>query len=453
MPAGCDELQALLRGALGSLEADGLAAEGLLMAARESVTRFAGNRIHQNVSEENAVASFRVALGKRVGGARTNGFEAERLAGSARRASEIARVQAEDPDFPGLARSPAAEDRGTKDYDEATAALSPEDRAKAVLPAIERAKAARLEASGALTVSAGEIAVVNSLGTSQHHAATTVQLHVVCRTDAVEGAWTETANAWREIDPDGVASRAVERCLAARDAVRVEPGEWTVVLEPDATAELLDMLAYVGLGGLAFVEGRSFLSGRLGEKLLSEKVTIADDPLAPGGPVRPFDYEGVPKGRLVLVERGVARTPVHDRRTAAKARSMGMEAKSTGHALPEPNTFGPYPLNLVLEPGDSSLDEMIASTEKGLLVSHFHYVNPVDPRRTVITGMTRFGTFLIEQGKVAGPVRSMRFTDSVLDGLSRVESVGRDLKRAGDGDVLAPALKLASWRFVGVTGE
>ena len=139
---------------------------------------------------------------------------------------------------------------------------------------------------------------------------------------------------------------------------------------------------------------------------------------------------------------------VYDTRTARKA---GHEIKSTGHALPEPNTFGPYPLNLKLEPGGATLEEMIASTEKGVLVSRFHYTNPVDPRRTVITGMTRFGTFLVENGKVTKAVRSMRFTDNVIEALSRVEAVGKELRRVDD--VLAPALKLSSWRFTGATGE
>ena len=436
MLLGSDRCRSILTAAF--VAADGVDVEGLLTSGRETVTRFAMNRIHQNVAEEDVGASFRVVDNRRVGGARTNGTDPERLAQCVRRAADIARVQPEDEDFPGLVESPPAEDRGLADYDEATAALSAEDCAKAVLIAIEKAGAARLEASGALTVSAGEAAVANSLGTSQYHASTSVQLHVVAREGPAEGAWTETAGRWSEIDPERIAERAVEKALASRDPVAIEPGEWTVVLEPDAVADMIEMLAYVGLGALAVLEGRSFMSGRLGEKLCSEKITISDDGFDERGPVRTFDYEGVPKKRVVLVERGVARGPVYDTRTARKA---GHEIKSTGHALPEPNTFGPYPLNLKLEPGGATLEEMIASTEKGVLVSRFHYTNPVDPRRTVITGMTRFGTFLVENGKVTKAVRSMRFTDNVIEALSRVEAVGKE------------ALKLSSWRFTGATGE
>ena len=446
MIVGRERIGELFDEARRGAEAGGGDVEMLFSTGRQAVTRFAQNRIHQNVAEENAGASFRIAMGGRVGGARTNGDDPERLAECAARAAGIAGVQPEDPEFPGLVKSPAAPDRGLADYDERLATLSPEDRARAVAPAVDKARAEGLEASGALTVGSGELAVANSLGTFQYHASTEVALHVVARKDSVEGAWTETAGRWSDIDPGRVAARAVETALASRDPVERASGEYPVVLEADAVADMIEMLAYMGLGGLSVLEERSFLCGRIGERIAAHKVTVSDNPCHPLGEARPFDYEGVPKKRLVLVERGVARTPVYDSRTAKRA---GVE--STGHALPEPNTFGPYPMNLVLEPGEATLEEMIASTERGVLVSRFHYTNPVDPRRTVITGMTRFGTFLIEDGKVAKPVRSMRFTDSVVEALGRVEAVGRGLRRAGD--VLAPALKLSSWRFTGVTGE
>ena len=446
-----DRCRLILDAALAVAEGTQVQAEGLLSAGRETVTRFAMNRVHQNVAEEDVGASFRVADGGRVGGARTNGTAPERLAECVRRASEIARAQPPDDEFPGLVKSPQAEDRGLADYDEETAGLSPEECVKAALPAIEKAREAGLEASGALTISAGETAVANSLGTFQHHASTSVQLHVVARKGAAEGAWTETATKWSGIDPERVAARALEKALASREPVEVDPEEierdgWAVVLEPDAVADILGMLAYIGLGAQSVIEGRSFMSGRLGEKVCSERITIVDDAFDARGAVRPFDYEGVPTRRVALIEKGVALGPVHDARTAKKA---GVE--STGHALPRPNTFGPYPMNLRLEPGEATLDEMIASTERGILVSRFHYTNPVDPRRTVITGMTRFGTFLVENGKVTKAVRSMRFTDNVIEALSRVEAVGKELRRVDD--VLAPALKLSSWRFTGATGE
>jgi PmbA protein len=382
--------------------------------------------------------------GRKIGGARTNGRDKARLGACARRAAEIAALQADDPLFPGLASSRGA--RELPAYDITVASLSARDRARAVGAVVAIAAEAGLEASGALTVSADEMAIANTLSTFQYHPSTYVQLHVVARGGGAEGACTQTSDRWSSIDPERVAREAVETCVKSREAVVADSGEWAVVLQPEAVADMVELLAYMGLGGLSFVEGRSFLCGRIGERVVSESITIVDDPLRPKGAIRPFDYEGVPKRKTVIIDRGIARTAVHDSRTAARA---GL--KSTAHALSEPNTFGPYPTNLVVERGDASVADMIASTKRGLLVSRFHYTNPVDPRRTVITGMTRFGTFLIEDGAVTKAVRSMRFTDSVLEGLSRVEMVGRQQKRVDD--ILAPALKLSSWRFTGVTGD
>ena len=442
MLLGQDTMRGLLEGALArAAPCDG---EGLIEASRASVTRFASNRIHQNVAEENTGASFRAVSGKRIGGARTNGRDPERLGACASQAAEIAQLQSEDEAFPGLVASPRARDAAQ--FDREIANLTPEARAGAVREVVSRVEAAGLEASGALTVSADELVIGNTLGTFQYHPSTYAQLHVVARSGGAEGAGTSTSGAWSGIDPAAVAEEAIRKCASSKDPVAVGPGEWVVVLESEAVADMIDLLAYMGLGGLAFVEDRSFLCGKIGERICGETITLVDDPFDARGPVHPFDYEGVPKEKVVLIEKGVARTPVYDTRTAARAGT-----KTTGHALPEPNTFGPYPLNMALEPGDATLDEMIASTERGILVSRFHYTNPVDPRRTVITGMTRFGTFLIEGGQVTKAVRSMRFTDSVLDALSRVEALGRDAKRVDD--VLAPPMKLSSWRFTGVTGE
>jgi len=444
MLLGPDRMKTLLETAFKKAGAD---AEGVLEVSRQAVTRFAANRIHQNVAEEDARASFRVAMGRRVGGARTNGRDRQRLAECVRTAARVAQAQREDPEFPGFVRSecaPAPPGAALDAYDITTASLSPRDRARAVLPAVRLAGESGFEASGALTVSSTELAVANTLGTFRYQPSTWAQLHVVVRSGDAEAAWTETSERWTDIDPVRVARLAVERCKRSLSPVEIEPGDWPVVLEPEAVADMLELLAWMGLGATAVLEGRSFLCGRSGERVASEKVTILDDGLRPGSPPRPFDYEGVSKRRVVFIDKGVARGPVYDTRTAARAGTQ-----STGHALPEPNTFGPYPLNLAMEPGDSSLDEMIASTARGVLVSRFHYTNPVDPRKTVITGMTRFGTFLIEDGKVTKAVKSMRFTDSILDGLSRVEAVGKELRRVED--TLAPAVKLSSWRFTGVT--
>jgi len=200
----------------------------------------------------------------------------------------------------------------------------------------------------------------------------------------------------------------------------------------------------MGLGALAYQEGRSFLCGKLGQKVLDEKITIVDDGLDPTGLPTPFDGEGTPKRRVVLFERGVARNVVYDVRTAAKEGRT-----STGHGSPAPNPSGPMPGNMLMEPGGSSVEEMIRSTKRGLLVTRFHYTNVAERSKATITGMTRDGTFLVENGAVAGPVRNLRFTESCLRALSAVEFVGRERRRIGT--TVVPALKLRSFRFTGAT--
>jgi predicted Zn-dependent protease len=221
------------------------------------------------------------------------------------------------------------------------------------------------------------------------------------------------------------------------------------VLEPPAVATLVSFLAYLGFGGRAIAEGRSCFSGRIGEKLMSDRISIHDDALSPGTLGIPFDFEGTPKRRVDLVSSGVVVGGVHDRRSAAQE---GLE--STGHALPAPNPHGPFPLNLFLAPGDASVDEMVRDTERGLLVTRFHYSNVVHPKEAVITGMTRDGTWMIENGEVTHPVKNLRFTHSIIEALRDAEAVGSDPELASEFFFSAssvPALRVSSFHFTGAS--
>jgi predicted Zn-dependent protease len=198
-------------------------------------------------------------------------------------------------------------------------------------------------------------------------------------------------------------------------------------------------------------EGRSFMVGKIGEQIVDPRVSIWDDASDPRGLPLPFDFEGVPKQRVDLIENGVARGVVYDSYRAGKEEGK----TSTGHALPAPNSFGPFPLNTFFGAGDATLEEMIASTERGLYITRFHYTRPVEPTKVVVTGMTRDGTFLIEDGKIACPVRNLRFTQSYLDALNHVDMIGKDHRllsgMGGLGGTVQPALKLGSFAFTGVT--
>jgi len=224
------------------------------------------------------------------------------------------------------------------------------------------------------------------------------------------------------------------------DAIELPPGEYTVILEPPAVAEILSFASYMGFGALSFIEGKSFLVGEIDTQLFDPKIDIVDDPFHPLNPGQPFDFEGTPKQKLTLVEKGIPKHLAHDRLTAAK-----MKTKTTGHSLPQPNAWGPMPWNVVVKAGKSSIDDMIKSTERGLLVTHFHYTNVVEPRKLVLTGMTRDGLFLIENGKITKPVKNFRYTQNIPKALANVDMVGKELKT--DGFITAPALKLPRFNF------
>jgi predicted Zn-dependent protease len=254
-----------------------------------------------------------------------------------------------------------------------------------------------------------------------------------------------------DLDFAALGQEAVEKCLNSQNPRALEPGEYPVILEPYAVQDLVMMMAYTGLGALALQEGRSFMVGKLGQQIVDPRVSMWDDGLSSSGIPMPFDFEGVPKERVDLIESGVARGVVYDSYRAGKEEGK----TSTGHALPAPNTMGPFPTNIFLGPGDATLADMIANTERGIYVTRFHYTRPVEPARVVITGMTRDGTYLIRDGEIAYPIKNLRFTQSYVEALNQVETIGRDTQLlSGFGGFMrtsTPALKLGSFAFTGAT--
>jgi PmbA protein len=204
----------------------------------------------------------------------------------------------------------------------------------------------------------------------------------------------------------------------------------------------------MSFGAMAMQEKRSFMADKMGQKVAADSISIWDDGRDPAGWPLPFDFEGQPKHKVHLIQEGIARGVVYDSFTAHRE---GKE--STGHALPQPNGFGALPLNLVMAPGDASLEEMIAGTEDGVLVTRLWYVRPVHPKETLITGMTRDGTFKIDHGKITKPLRNLRFTSSILAALEGTQGIGREQKLQGSffGGSLAPALKVRAFTFNGQT--
>jgi PmbA protein len=421
-------------------------AEALVSDERAQLTRFANSEIHQNVAETNGSLNLRVAIGKRVGVASSNRLDDEGLRRLAQTATAIARNSAEYEDWGGLPEPmPITEIDAA--WSEGTAAATPEQRAEGTRAVIAAADAAGVRAFGSFSTSAEHLAVANSKGIRALQRRTTAQLLTVSMgPDGGNGYGEQASVDATEIDAAAVGREAAAKARASANPIALEPGDWTVVLEETAVVDILSMLAYMGFSALAVQEERSFAEP--GKVIGSELVTIVDDASEPGAMPMAFDYEGVAKQRVVLVENGVCRDVVYDAQTAARG-----GVTSTGHGLPAPNSYGPFPLNLVMSAGATARDALVGEMERGLLVTRFHYTNPVHPKLAIVTGMTRDGTFLVEDGRIVGPVRNLRFTQSYLAALAGVVAVGRERRTLkGDfGGVLVPALRIEGWTFTGAT--
>lgn len=415
----------------------------------ESLTRFANNHIHQNVTETNHEVVVRCVSGSRCGVAISNATHKEALRNLAHLAFDLARRQPENPDFKGLP-GPAPLSHFSC-FDTNVAACSPPLRAKGVGVACRKAAESGYTAAGSMTTGTTSRGVANSKGVFAEYETTMVDASTVVMSATSSGwaqasGWKLGAVVWEEL-----ADEAVRKARLGENPVNCEPGEYTVILDPYATADLMWTMAMDGMGALAFQEERSWLNGRIDKKILSPQVTIMDDALDPSGMPVPFDYEGQPKQRVVIVENGVCRGPVHDSYTAG--RQPG--ARSTGHA-PEPSATersGPLPTNLFLAPGTSKFEEMLGSTKRGLYITRFWYTRTVHPRDVVVTGMTRDGTFMVRDGAIVAAAKSMRFTQSYLDALASTAAVGNKCRALWvDGAAInVPAIKLESFNFTSST--
>ena len=423
--------------------------EVLVFSTDEHLTRFAVNSIHQNVSERNVTIRVRSVFRTKVGVASGNDLSDEALRKVVDSAETVARFQEDNPEFQSLPEPQAV--KRLNGFAEATARCTPEERAKGVAAICAMAQENNLEAAGAFSTSQDEILVANSLGVSAYHCGTVARIVTVMMGENGSGYDASTAMDVSALDPEAVGHVAIDKALRSENPTEIEPGSYTVVLEEEAVADMLFTLGYLGFGALAVQEGRSFMNGRFGQKIAGDNITIWDDGHDPRGITLPFDYEGVPKQRVTLVEDGIAKGVVYDTFTASREEGK----KSTGHSLPAPNAFGPLPTHLFLAPGNATKEEMVASTERGIWVTRFHYTNPAHPVKTVLTGMTRDGTFLIEDGQIARPIKNLRFTQSILEALSRAEMLGAELKtvKAGWGDsaTCAPAAKIHEFQFTGTT--
>jgi PmbA protein len=444
------ELLEVAESALTLAGVDGV--EVALTRSTSALTRYADSRIHQNTARSDGEARVRVVVdGARVGVVATTSLTPEGVRRAAEAAREAARLTPPDPHFGGLAPAVPLGDYGEAGRDDgATAAASPAERGELVAAVL--AELGRVATgAGAVETARVERAVATSTGVRVAHAATQAAVSVLASGEDSTGHAESSASALGELDAGALGARARHKVELGARPREVPVGEYAVVLEPGATVVMAQWLAWTCFPGRAVAEGRSPFSGRLGEQVCSPLVTVVDDALSPLLPGVPFDAEGTPKRRLPLLDRGVAAGVTHDRRSA---RESG--AGTTGHALPAPNPQGGIATHVLMEPGTASLDDLVAGCERGLYVTRFHYTNLVHPVSSTITGMTRDGTFLVEDGRVVGGVRNLRFTQSILGALGGVEAVGADSEVASDlffGAARAPALRLSSFTFTSQSGH
>jgi predicted Zn-dependent protease len=447
---GRSQIETLLKRTLSVSSAD--ETDVVLMGLEEQLTRFANNVIHQHVAETNHYLVVRAALGRRVGVASTNDLSDAGLERAVESAIASARLLPENPDFPGLPDPVAVPE--VVAFDKATAGCSPAERARDVRVVCQRAEETGCIASGAFRTSVREWAVANSHGLFAYQPSTEADLTTVVMTTTgnSSGFAQDASSKVAELDVVALGEEALAKALRSRDPQPLEPGVYPVVLEPYAAHDMLAMLSQAA-GANAVHEGRSWMSGRQGEQLMSPLISMWDDGCDPNGWPLPFDFEGMPRQRVDIVRAGKVGDVIYDRMQAVR-----VGAESTGHALPATNPLnpwissariGPVPLHVFMGTGDSGLEEMIAGTERGLYVTRFWYTRTVHPREVVITGMTRDGTFLIERGELTTPVRNLRFTQSYVEALAGTEAVGRDARRMGasPGIRSAPALKLSAFHF------
>jgi len=415
-----------------------------LEAGRESLTRFAGNQIHQNVSESDHKLTIRSIEDGCIGYASTNSLARGPLRESlewARAVARSGRIKAEPAEFAG-----PQEYASIDNYSTATAEFSPVERAETVGKLIEKCSSKGAEAAGAVSNSESALAIANTNGLRAYNAGTDSNFTATVSADGSTGWCDAYAVDAPSLKTDAMGKRALERAVAGRNPRKLEPGRYTVILEEAPIKDFLDYLNWLGFGAQAFEEGRSYMCDKVGEKITGDNITIIDDAYHLLGAGVPFDFEGMPRQRVVFIEDGVAREVVYDRAYGARAGRA-----STGHALPARFTYGPLPLNLIMKPGETDYDEMLRSVERGLLISRFWYCRVVDPAKTLMTGQTRDGTFLIENGKIVCGVQDMRFNENILEAFSRAETISKSVRRIGTS--IVPAMKIADFRFTETVGE
>jgi PmbA protein len=436
--------------------------EVLFSGGKSALTRFANNIIHQNVAEENYAVSVRTVFGGRTARSTTNKLDDESLKRVVQSSESLAKVQHPDPD---LLPVPDKRDAGatrevspTRHFTE-TAAVTPQQRAETVKKIVSIADKYKLTTAGIVSTSESVEAVFNSRGLSDWHTQTSSEISITMLAPDSSGWQKANFPNVANLDAASLAEIAARKAIDSAKPSEIPAGKYTVILEPAAVLDIVGFM-FFDFGGLAILDQRSFLNNRVGTKLFGDNINIWDDVAHPLQSGVPFDGEGVRRHKLQLVENGVINRLVYARATAEKMKRSEYKDKvgpvaPTGHGFPLPNEMGEAPMNIVFgeTPQPSSIEQMISSTERGVLVTRLWYIREVDPYEKILTGMTRDGTFYVEDGKIRYGVRNFRFNQSLIQMLSNVETMGAPVRASGEEsfDMVVPAMKVRDFNFTEVT--
>jgi PmbA protein len=434
--------------------------EVLFSGGKSALTRFANNTIHQNVAEENYVVSVRTVFGGRTARSTTNKLDDESLQRVVQSSERLAKVQHPDPDLLPVpdARGAFREPSPSRHFAE-TAAITPQQRAETVKEIVAIADKHKLTTAGIVSTAETIEAVFNSRGLADWHIQTSSEISITML--APDSSGWQKANSPNVTNLDGVALAEIAARKAFESAAphEIPPGKYTVILEPAAVLDIVGFM-FFDFGGLSILDQRSFLNNRVETKVFGENINIWDDVAHPLQSGPPFDGEGMRRQKVQLVENGVVKRLVYARATAEKMKHSEHKDKvgpiePTGHGFPLPNEMGEAPMNIVFGESSkpSSVDQMIASTERGVLVTRLWYIREVDPYEKILTGMTRDGTFYVENGKIRHGVRNFRFNQSLIHMLSNVEAMGTLVRASGEEsfDMVVPAMKVKDFNFTEVT--
>ena len=420
--------------------------------SRRQVFRFAHEAIHQGLTQERVTVTIKVVHDRRVGVASTEMLHPKSLTRCLRAAAEIAKHSPRQKPLPTL---PAGHRiRVSHDYVPATARVSPATCVASLKRLFQIVRGAGAALAGSLVTGEDALAVVNSASVSCYTRSTIAGAKLVTFYRKLSGYASSAHRDFTHLDLTALLQRSLGQSLQRRDPVSLAPGTYEVILEPQAMADLMDWLAFIAFGAKSVEERTSFLTGRIGKQVMDRQVTLSDDGLDPRSLRMPFDYEGTPKCRVMLIDRGTAAGFVYDSTYGAR-----FDHPSTGHGMLADDSEGPLPLHLAMAPGGSTVTQMIRACSRGLLIPRFHYVSGLlNPRTALMTGLTHEGTYLIEEGKPVAPVATMRFTQSLLEGLSHVRGISRERSLVADPGTsfscaLMPTVHLARFRFTGRSTE